>query len=298
MELKIGWLFPDSLYLHGDRGNVLALKRAAERVGYTVEVEKIDFNTEDFTPTDYDFLFCSPGEIATFTSIVDFLKPYSLALKAYIKADRPLLVTGNSIGLWGTEIQRQDGSVIKGLEIDFLKPYSLALKAYIKADRPLLVTGNSIGLWGTEIQRQDGSVIKGLEIIDVVMSENEAVYGDDLYYTCTMAGETMEIIGNQIQMADFHSDEEEAFGSLIYGYGNSGKDKKEGFVIDHAVFTNTLGPVLVQNPWLTKAFLKVIAENQEVEIDLDVIDTTLEEKSFASKKEFILNKTSYLTNCK
>lgn len=251
MELKIGWLFPDSLYLHGDRGNVLALKRAAERVGYTVEVEKIDFNTEDFTPTDYDFLFCSPGEIATFTSIVDFLKPYSLALKAYIKADRPLLVTGNSIGLWGTEIQRQDGSVIKGLEI-----------------------------------------------IDVVMSENEAVYGDDLYYTCTMAGETMEIIGNQIQMADFHSNEEEAFGSLIYGYGNSGKDKKEGFVIDHAVFTNTLGPVLVQNPWLTKAFLKVIAENQEVEIDLDVIDTTLEEKSFAAKKEFILNKTSYLTNCK
>ncbi|MDO4287995.1 MAG: cobalamin biosynthesis protein CobQ [Eubacterium sp.] len=251
MELKIGWLFPDSLYLHGDRGNILALRRMAEGLGCSVTVEKIDFTTEDFTPMDYDFLFCSPGEIATFTSIVDFLKPYTLALKAYIKAGRPLLVTGTSIGLWGTEIIRQDGSVLKGLEI-----------------------------------------------LEVTTRENEAVYGDDLYYRCSLGGETMEIIGNQIQMADFESAEEESFGELIYGYGNSGKDRKEGFVMDNAVFTNTLGPVLVQNPWLTKAFLRIIAENQETALELSAVDTFLEEKSFATKKDFILHKTTYLTNCK
>ena len=251
MELKIGWLFPDSLYLHGDRGNVLALERAAKQLGYTVTVEKIDFTTEDFTPMDYDFLFCSPGEIVTFTSIVDYLKPYILALKAYIKAGRPLLVTGTSMAFWGTEIHRQDGSIVKGLEI-----------------------------------------------IDLVTTENPAVYGDDLYYRCTLGGETMEVIGNQIQMADFEIGEETAFGELIYGYGNTGKDRKEGVITDNAVFTNTLGPVLVQNPWMTKAFLKIIAENQEVSVDLTKIDMTLEEKSFATKKDFILSKTTYLTNCK
>ena len=51
--LKIGWMFPDSLYLHGDRGNVLALKRMGEAAGFEVEIEKIDFDTEDFTPMDH-----------------------------------------------------------------------------------------------------------------------------------------------------------------------------------------------------------------------------------------------------
>ena len=77
--LKIGWMFPDSLYLHGDRGNVLALKRMGEAAGFEVEIEKIDFDTEDFTPMDYDFLFCSPGEIASFSSIIDYLEPYDSA---------------------------------------------------------------------------------------------------------------------------------------------------------------------------------------------------------------------------
>lgn len=28
--MKIAWLFPDTLYLHGERGNILALARFAE----------------------------------------------------------------------------------------------------------------------------------------------------------------------------------------------------------------------------------------------------------------------------
>ena len=115
--LKIGWMFPDSLYLHGDRGNVLALKRMGEAAGFEVEIEKIDFDTEDFTPMDYDFLFCSPGEIASFSSIIDYLEPYDLSLRGFIQAGRPMLVTGTSMALWGNDIRRDDGSVVRGLGI-------------------------------------------------------------------------------------------------------------------------------------------------------------------------------------
>lgn len=250
--LKVGWMFPDTLYLHGDRGNVLALKHMGEAVGYTVEIEKIDFDTEDFTPMEYDFLFCSPGEIASFSSI-----------------------------------------------IDFLEPYELSLRGFIQAGRPLLVTGTSMALWGNEITREDSSILKGLGIIDLDTKENKAVYGDDIYFSCALNGTDMEIIGNQIQMADFILIGDDApLGKVIYGYGNNGSDLNEGLQIKNAVFTNTLGPILVCNPWMTEAFIRIIAENQDEALGDFSINMDLERQSFTSKKEFILSKTTQLTNCR
>ena len=248
--LKIGWLFPDSLYLHGDRGNVLAMKRMGESAGFNVEIEKIDFDTDDFTPTDYDFIICPPGEIAVFASI-----------------------------------------------IEWLRPYTLSLKAYIQMGRPLLVTGNSIGLWGNTILRDDGSTIKGLEILDITTKENPAIYGDDLYFKCTVGEQSMEILGCQIQMADITLGDELSFGHLYYGYGNTGKDRQEGVQIKNSVFTNTLGPILVTNPWLTKSFVEIIAQNQEVSLDNWQVDMQLEMLSLKTKKQFITNKATDLTNC-
>ena len=46
--MKIAWLFPDTLYLHGERGNILALARFAELAGFQAQIEKVDFETENF----------------------------------------------------------------------------------------------------------------------------------------------------------------------------------------------------------------------------------------------------------
>ncbi|MFR2405738.1 MAG: cobalamin biosynthesis protein CobQ, partial [Eubacterium callanderi] len=61
---------------------------------------------------------------------------------------------------------------------------------------------------------------------------------------------------------------------------------------------NTLGPVLVCNPWMTEAFIRIIADNQETDLENFSVNMTLEEKSFETKKQFILKKTTHLTNCK
>ncbi|MEF9918721.1 MAG: cobalamin biosynthesis protein CobQ [Eubacterium sp.] len=246
---KIGWLFPDTLYLHGERGNILAIEKMAKTAGYNVEIEKINFETIDFCPTDYDFLFCPPGEIVVFQSI-----------------------------------------------IDYLRTYLVGLKAYIQAERPLLVTGTSIALWGNEIIRSDGSRIKGLGVLDIVATENEAVYGDDLFYTCNINGQELEIIGNQIQMLDITLSDETPFGKLHYGYGNNGNDTNEGVQIKNSVFTNTLAPILVCNPWLTKTFVDIMIKNSGADTEIFNVDMELEKKSFDAKKKFIQNKTTHLTN--
>ena len=252
--LKIAWLFPDTLYLHGERGNILALERFARLGGFEPETAKIDFLTENFHPMDYDVIFCPPGEIASFPAVVKKL----------------------------CEVKDE-------------------LNDFIKSGRVLFVTGTSVAIWCKEVRRFDGSSFSGMGFVDAVAEEKETVYGDDNYFTCTYNGQDIDIIGNQIQMADFVSyegRETDFFGRLKYGYGNTGKDTNEGFIIKNSVFTNSLGPVLVTNPKLTIEIIRVCAFNRGI-AGLEIeFDSELEDKSFDTKKEFILTKTTKLTNCK
>lgn len=249
--LKIAWLFPDTLYLHGERGNILALERYASLFGLKPQTDKIDFDTEDFQPMDYDIIFCPPGEIVSFPVILEYLKP---------KAD--------------------------------------GFREFIEAGRPLIATGTSTALWCSRVQRADGTSFDAMGILDAWVQENEAVYGDDVYFSTAYNGTEMEILGNQIQMADLFSETELPFGQLIYGYGNTGKDRREGFVLKNSIFTNALGPVLVTNPWLTAEIIRAAAAAGGMEISDAEPDMELEKKSFATKKEFVLSKETRLTNCK
>ena len=249
--LKLAWLFPDILSLHGDRGNVLAFQRVAAAAGFDVDVERIDFDTEDFSPAQYDFIFCPPGELASCSNIIAWLQPYR------------------------EEIQ-----------------------SFIDEGRVLLVTGTSQCIFGKQTLREDGSLLEGLGIIDCDYKERKAVYGDDLYFTTQYGvGEEMEIFGSQIQMMDVRS-REEAFGTLKYGFGNDGTDRREGVWKKNSIFSNTLGPILVLNPWLTKKIVLQCIKNIGIEMGELPFDMSLEEKSLATKKAFTAGKVTRLTNCK
>lgn len=247
-SLKIGWLFPNTFNLHGERGNILAMKAEGIRRGYAVELHKITLDTQDFNPMDYDFIFCAPGEMVHFHEIIRFLTPYKKELIAYIE------------------------------------------------NRPMLVTGTSIGLFGEEITRSEEYSIAGLGILKIKCHENKAVYGDDLFFTCHYNDKEMSIIGSQIQMMNLEILEEPPFGHLKYGYGNTGKTKQEGVINGKGIFTNTLGPVLVCNPWLTEEIVNLIEANKNISLCQIKRDNTLEEKSLSTKVDFIKNKETALTN--
>ena len=248
-ELKIAWLFPNILFLHGERGNVQALKRVAGFAGLDVCVDKVSYDTVNFNPSDYDVIFCPPGEIVSFGRIIEWLKPYKDALKNFI----------------------EEGKV-------------------------LLVTGTSQCIFGKETKREDGSVLEGLGLIDCTFEERKYVYGDDVHFTTSYSGEDKECLGVQTQMIDVYSNEE-PFGHLLYGFGNTGKDRNEGSLVNNSIFTNVLGPMLVLNPWITKAIISKALANKGIEIDNFEFSTELEEKSLETKKKFISNKKTRLTNC-
>lgn len=245
-KIKIGWLFPNTFNLHGERGNILALEAEAKRRGYGVEITQVSLDSINFTPLDYDFLFCSPGEMEHFPAVIDYLEKSKDALISYAE------------------------------------------------NHPMLVTGTSVSLFGTRIHREDNTVIKGLGIIDVETYENPAVYGDDLFFRCQYNGKEMEIIGSQIQMMNLDIKEESPFGRLIYGYGNTGKTKFEGVMSGKGIFTNTLGPILVCNPWLTEEILNLIECNRGWPLWEEHRDNTLELRSLKTKVALINKKETRL----
>ena len=246
-DFNIAWLFPNTLFLHGDRGNVLALKRFSKLMGLNPVVQKIDFDTKEFEPAKFDIIFAGPGEISSFPELKKWFDCRSSAISEFVSNGRPLLVTGTSICLFGDE--------------------------YV---------------------RTDGTVYSGLGIISTNFTENNNVYGDDIWYECNYNEKNLQIIGNQIQMGNLEIIDEKPLGKVIYGYGNNGKDKNEGLIKENSIFTNTLGPILTCNPWLTIEMIKVACKYRGIEISSDIYDNTLEKASFEAKKMFINDKEKCL----
>lgn len=250
-KFKIAWMFPDTLYLHGDRGNPAALERFARLYGAEPELHKIDFETETFIPSDYDVIYFGAGEISSFAPVCEWLRKHKESLETFIA----------------------DG-------------------------RPLISSGTTTGLFCRDILRLDGERISGLGLLDAEYVEREAAYGDDLLFKTTYCGEEMEIAGCQIQMGDLILGDEEPFGNLIYGYGNNGRGRDEGIKKECSVFTNTLGPMLVCNPWLTDVIVKQALIAAGCECPQNIYDDALERSSFDAKRNFILNKKTHLKNCR
>ena len=91
---------------------------------------------------------------------------------------------------------------------------------------------------------------------------------------------------------------ETPFGTLKYGFGNSGEDRNEGSLKNNSIFTNTLGPIFVLNPWITKKIVVQCLCNIGVEIEEFDFDVSLERKSLETKTMFTDRKVTRLHNCK
>lgn len=236
--IRIAVMFHNLLNLHGDRGNILALKKIADAGDVEAIIEYIDFSTEDFHAENFDIIIFGPGELSYFKAIKEWMLP-----------------------------QKKD------------------FEDFIDKGRILLAIGTTTALFGGVTLRTDGTKFEGLSFLDCSFKEREYVYGNDLHYRVAYNGKNMEIFGTQIQMMDIESNEP-AFGDMIYGRGNSEASKQEGMLIKDSIFTNTLGPMLALNPWLTKEIINTALKNKEMPEISAEIDMSLEEESLEAKKRF------------
>lgn len=109
-KITVGWMYPNLLNLHGERGSVQALVQAGKNLGIDVEVIRIE-DFEDTVPFEkLDFMIFLPGEIAVFPSIMTALRKQQDALDDYLNSSKYLLAIGTTGLMFGNTITREDGS--------------------------------------------------------------------------------------------------------------------------------------------------------------------------------------------
>lgn len=174
--MKILWLYPDILNLHGDRGNIMALMSIAEAMDIETELIKADA-AEAIPPLeDVSLIVLGAGELRDMRSVADDLRSKSEALRAYAEAGGYLLATGSTGCLLGKRFTLADGTNAEGLGFIDMTVQELA-----RTTQPMLtkeVYGDD--LWW---RMDDGTEIIGCQIqrMDFSLGSDGAPLGSVIY---------------------------------------------------------------------------------------------------------------------
>lgn len=167
-KVKIGWMYPNLLNLHGERGSIQALVQIGKNMGIDVEVLRIE-DFEDAIPFDtLDMLVFLPGEISSFNHIIPALQ--AQPLQAYVEQGGYLLAIGTSGLMFGHSILREDGTLLQGLGyLDM----TAKERAYVWGDDlHLRINGSNQELVGSQIQMADVDAKQPLGITIYGMGNN------------------------------------------------------------------------------------------------------------------------------
>lgn len=175
------------------------------------------------------------------------------------------------------------------LIIKALLPYRDRLKELIDNGTPMLFTGNSGEILFKEIENYDGRKIPALNIFPFTAKREQYTRFNGLNHG-TMADGT-EILGFRSQFTYWFGDNSDCFFvKCIKGIGINKESDKEGIMVNNAIATAQLGPLLVNNPAFTKRLLKLMGtENTALAFEDDV------KKAFEIRKaEFENPKTKFI----
>ena len=103
MKITIGYLYYDLLNLYGDSGNIKTLKYHLEEQGIDVKIEYLSVgDKKDFSKLD--LIYIGSGTEDNILIAIDDLKKDKKELEKYIKDNKFVLATGNSVELFGNYI--------------------------------------------------------------------------------------------------------------------------------------------------------------------------------------------------
>ena len=114
-KIHIGWMYPDLLNLHGERGSIQALQRVGENLGLEVEIHRFDDFDQPIPFEELDMLVFLPGEISSFRWLKPALEAQRQQLEAFLERKGYVIALGTTGLLFGNSVLREDGSTVEGL---------------------------------------------------------------------------------------------------------------------------------------------------------------------------------------
>lgn len=130
-----------------------------------------------------------------------------------------------------------------------LYPYKKEIKKLIENNTFILATGNAFELFGKYIKKENKEKIKGLGLYNFYSTR----FNDFRYNENTIGiFDNLEIVGCKNQLSFSYGKINKPFLKIIKGTGLNKESKLEG-IKDHNFYgTYLLGPLLVNNPFLSK----------------------------------------------
>lgn len=131
-ELNILELYPKDMNIYGDSGNVLVLKKRAEKRNISVNI--LSYNIGDSFPKNVDIVVAGGGQDSGQEKVNKDLLKIKDKLKKLTENYTPMLLICGSYQLFGNYFRTNEGKVLKGIGI---------LNAYTEATNERMV-GNII----------------------------------------------------------------------------------------------------------------------------------------------------------
>lgn len=108
MKIVIGYLYYDLMNLYGDSGNLNVIKYQLERQGIECIIEKVStFDEVNFDK--YDMIYIGSSTEDNRDICMKHLCLYGDEFRKFVDGNKFVLVTGNSLGMFGNRLYDDDG---------------------------------------------------------------------------------------------------------------------------------------------------------------------------------------------
>lgn len=165
--IRVAWMYPDVLNLHGGRGDLMAIMHFACLLDVPCEIRRVDALTEEI-PFDWaDLLYFTSGDLSAMADINRALVPQAEAFRAFAARGGMIVAIGSSGSALAKKTTFRDGSVSEGTGL---------------LNMEMTQRTNSFGddLW---LETADGLEILATQVTmtDVTLGEGQAPFGKLLY---------------------------------------------------------------------------------------------------------------------
>ncbi len=167
---------------------------------------------------------------------------------------------------------------------DLIDTKSEEITKYIESNKVFLSICGGYQLLGKTYVTSTGEVLDGLGVLDIhTEASSERLIGNCVVYNETF-NETY--VGFENHSGKTYIGELTPLGTVKFGFGNNGKDKKEGCIYKNTFCTYFHGSLLSKNPELADRLLSLALKSKYENVELTPLDDHLEIKA----KNHILNR--------
>lgn len=166
-EINLAWMYPDILNLHGERANAQSFKIVAEKLGITLNIDRIDDLETNVNFSKYDILLFNAGELKVLPDIIKSIERQKEEFTKFINDKKYIIVTGTTGALLADTVTRKNGDVFYGLK---LLDMDITERESVIGDDLYYSLDNDMEVMGCQIQ-----------MIDIELKEKQKALGEIKY---------------------------------------------------------------------------------------------------------------------